>query len=375
MRFFIIALLCALSPLHALAGMNHTTVTLSSADMQTLGVKTAPVQEHDFGQEIFAYGTTETSTRDAYQMSMQTKGWIRALPASAVGDRVKKGQLLFTYYSPDLMAAQADYLSARKLGFKPALSEERLRVFGMDDAAIALLQKQGHMLAETPFHAPIDGIISALPARKGAFISEGGPVMTIQDFSTLWVVAHVPLKNMPLLQKGTPASITVAESGESFSSVVDEILPTADMQSRDGVVRLIVQNPDGLLKADAPVDVFFHAQSAPRLSVPEEAVLYDQMGAYVIVAAGSGKFHAVMVETGITSHGMTEITGGVQKGQNVVANGQFMIDAESNLQGGMAGMSMPGMDMSGMDMSGMDMKDMDMSDPGMGGMKGMSHGQ
>jgi Cu(I)/Ag(I) efflux system membrane fusion protein len=358
MRYVFTVLLCTLVSTAAIAGMNHNTVAVSPQYMQALGVKTAPAAEHDFGQDIAAYGSIAPSTRNEYKISMQTKGWVRALPVSAMGDHVKKGQLLFTYYSPDLMSAQADYLSARRAGFKPALSEDRLRVFGMDDAAIALLQKQGRMLSETPFHAPADGIVTALPARKGSFVAEGGMVMTVQDFSTVWVNAHVPLKDLPFISKGTPATVTLAESGEHFIATVDEIFPNTDAQSRDGIVRLVAPNPDGALKTGSPVDVVFHADSAERLAVPEGAVLYDAMGAYVIASEGGGKFHAVMVMTGVTSGGMTEITDGLDKGDEVVISGQFMIDAESNLQGGMAGMSMPGMDMSGGDMSGMDMKDM-----------------
>lgn len=138
-------------------------------------------------------------------------------------------------------------------------------------------------------------------------------------------------------------------------------------------MRLILDNPDGTLKPDTYVDTVFNAAVQSRLAVPEEAVLYGGMGAYVIESAGDGYFKPVMVKTGITADGLTEIKSGLKHGQRIVTSGQFMLDAESNLRGGFSNMeAATEHDHDSNDMD--DMKGMDMKQPEPA-MKGMNHGQ
>lgn len=350
-----------LVPASSVGGTENSTDTLniSPAYTQALGVRTAKATHADFGKAIHSYGRIVPSTRREYQISLRKGGWIRDLKASAVGDKVKKGDVLFTLYSPDLIAIETEYITGLRTGFKPAATESRLRLFGMDELAIEAFKKQGGIIEDVPFHAPTDGVVTILNARKGAFMEEGSIILTTQDFSEVWVEAQVLLKDLPFLAIGTPATVTVAQTGEKTSAAIDYIFPTADSDTREGMVRLILDNSGGTFKTDAPVSVMFSAGSKPRLAVPEEAVLYSGMGAYVMEAIEEGNFRPVMVKTGITSNGLTEITSGLSDGQSIVTSGQFMIDAESNLRGGMA--NMPGMDMKdssapeNKNMGGMDM--------------------
>jgi len=184
----------------------------------------------------------------------------------------------------------------------------------------------------------------------------------LQDFSQVWVEAHVPIKDLQFISVGTPAKITIDETGETIKAVTDFIYPMTDTESRKGIVRLVVDNPDGKLKTGSLVDVTFEAGSQKRLAVPAEAILYGKDGGHVIEDLGNGYFRPVIVKTGITAYGMTEIVSGLKEGQSIVTSGQFMIDAESNLRGGLNNMR-----------ADMDMKDAsapekkDMPDMDMGG--------
>ncbi|MDE1153730.1 MAG: efflux RND transporter periplasmic adaptor subunit [Micavibrio sp.] len=335
------------------------TINISPAYMQALGVKTAKASHHEFGKTLHSYGRITPNTRNEYQLSLRKGGWIKELNASAIGDAFKKGDVLLTFYSPDLIAVETEYLSGLRAGFKPAVTEQRLRLFGMDDQAIAQFKKQGEIIENVPFHAPADGIITMLNVRRGAYVAEGNVILTIQDFSQVWVEAHVLLKDLQLLALGTPATITINQTGEQYKATVDYIYPMADSDNKEGMVRLVLDNSAGKLKTDEPVDVTFTANSQSRFAVPEQAILYSGMGAYIIEDAGGGSFRPVMVKTGITADGMTEITSGLSENQYVVTSGQFMLDAESNLSGG--GMAdMPGMDMKAMPTSENKDGDMDM---------------
>lgn len=301
---------------------------------QTLGVKTAEVKHHEFGRNIRAFGKIAASTRLEYAVDVRTSGWIVDLAVDAVGDTVKKGDLLFTYYSPDLMNAQSDFLIGSRIGN----AAQRLRLYGMEDKAIEQLKERGKFFEETPFYAPADGTVTMLNIRKGAHVGEGNSILKLQDFSEVWVNADVPLRDVQFLEVGSPAIITIPETGEEFETVVDFVHPVSDPKNRTATVRLILDNANGTLKPDTYVDAVFNAGSQSRLAVPSQAVLYGGMGAYVIEDAGDGYFNPVMAETGITANGLTEITGGLSHGQKIVTSGQFMLDAESNLKGGMAGM-------------------------------------
>lgn len=315
-------------------GVPKNAIKIDPVYIQTLGVKTAEVTHHDFGKSIRAFGKITPSTRLEYAIDVRTKGWIIDLAVDAVGDIVKKGDLLFTYYSPDLMSAQADLLNNTRIGN----AAQRLRLYGMDGKAIAALKKRGKFFEETPFYASADGTVTVLNVRKGTYVNEGGSVLKLQDFSKIWINADVPVRDVQFLDVGTPATVKIPETGKDYETSVDFIHPVNDPRSRTVAVRLVLDNPDGTLKPDTYVDVVFDADRQSRLAVPSEAVLYGGMGAYVMENLGDGYFRPVMVETGITSQGLTEITNGLSHGQNIVTSGQFMLDAESNLKGGMAGM-------------------------------------
>lgn len=318
----------------AAGGGKEGAVRISPTYQQALGVKTTKAAMHEFGKAIHAYGHIAPNTRLSHSVAVRSEGWVVGLKTDAVGDTVKKGDLLFTYYSPDLMSAQSDYLS----GYRANIAETRLRLNGMDDKAIAAFRKRGKLWEETPFYAPADGTVAFLNARKGAFMKDGDVVLMLQDYSQVWVESHVPPKDLPLLGKGTPAMVTLDDTGETFPAMVDYIYPQTDAQSRDGMARLVLDNPDGKLKTDMLVKVMFNAQSRPRLAVPSEAVLYGKNGGHVMEVLDNGYYRPVMVKTGITSQGMTEILSGLDEGAKVVQTGQFMIDAESNLTGGLSQM-------------------------------------
>lgn len=313
--------------------------------LQALGVKSEKAAYRSLGRDIHSYGRIIPVTRNEYHVSPRKSGWIKDLHASATGDAVKKGDVLFTLYSPDIILVQSEYLTGLKSGFRPGASEERLRLFGMDEQAIALFKQRGVVMENIPFHAPADGGVATLNARKGGYVMEGAIVLTIQDYSQVWVETHVLVKDLPFLKPGMSAVVTAAQSSESFSAAIDYIYPTADPASREGIVRLVLDNPGGKLKTDQAVSVMFEAEAASRLAVPEQSVLKSGMGAYVFEDMGQGRFRPLMVETGITSGGFTEITSGLAEGRYIVTSGQFMLDAESNLQGGMA--HMHGADASG----------------------------
>ena len=330
---------CGMTLVPKRSSLSSDVFAIDPAYINVLGIKVAEVGTHEFGKNIRAFGQVASSTRLEYVYTMREEGWVVGLAADAEGDVVNKGDLLFEVYSPNIITAQTDYLLAASSGKGSQNPDQSLRLVGMDDQAIALFKEKKHILEATPFHAPISGTVMTLHVRQGAYLNKGDRVMTIQDFSQVWVNAQVPLRDIQFLQAGTKATVIQPETGISVNTVIEHIHPTANPQSRTVMVRLVIDDPDQLIKPDSYVDVTFYSQPKARLAVPVDAVLYDGSGAHVIENVGDGYFRAIDVEVGITSAGFTEIKSGLSPGQHVVISGQFMLDAESHLRGAMSKMS------------------------------------
>ncbi len=336
--------ICGMSLVPKLNDTPKGAVIISPAYVQALGVKTNIVSSYNFGKTINAYGQIEPSSRLEYAIAMRANGWIVELATSAVGDQVQKGDLLFTYYSPDLMSAQSDFL----IGSRTGNAEQRLRLFGMGDKAMAEFKKGGKMMEATPFYASINGTVTTLDARPGMYIGEGSRILTLQDLSKVWVNAEVALRDIAFLDKGQNATIIQSETGKTYSGVIDFIHPVANPMSRTVKVRIIINNINGDFKPETYVDVVIEGTPKTRLAVPQEAVLFGKEGHYVMEAIADDQFRPTKVKTGITSNGLTEITRGLKQGQRIVTSGQFMIDAESSLSGGMASMGIGDTEMKNM---------------------------
>lgn len=313
---------------------------ITPAFIQTIGVKTAKVKQEVFGENIRAYGRVVASTRLEHVVAGRVEGWVEELSADAVGDEVTAGDLLFTLYSPDLISAQKDYLTAKAMGSKARLkaTEGRLKLLGMGDKALAELKESGKALEKVPFYTPQDGVVTMLDARQGSYLKPGMRVLTVQDLSKVWVNADVPERELQFLKVGDRASVSLPGLGKTRLGKVDFIHPVIDPETRTGTVRVELENKDGALRPDSFVDVAFEAAKRHRLAVPEQAVLKSGMGDHVVRWLGEGRFKPVMVQTGVNADGLVEIRDGLKAGQEIVISGQFLLDAEANLKGGMGGM-------------------------------------
>lgn len=311
-----------------------TALFVEPVFMQALGVAIGEVTHRKFGAKIRASGRIAPRTQDEYNLSVRASGLIRDLRIAAPGQRVKKGDVLFTLYSRALMVAQQDYLA------RPAAAgAHRLRILGMDEAAIAALVAKKEVLYDVPFHAPVDGVVSSLAIRKGAAVEDGQSLVTLHDLGHVWAEAALPAGDLARVEASDTARIAAA--GAIRLGRVDVVASEIDEATRTGAVRVSVDNGDGALRPGAFVDVIFETDARERLSVPSQAVLRDGRGSHVVKALGDGFFQSVPVQTGLSADGYTEILSGLSHGEAVVTSGQFLIDAESTLRGGMDRMQGP----------------------------------
>lgn len=311
------------------------TVTISPETVQNMGVRTETATLAPFGSHIRSYGLVSENVRNTHAISGRVAGWVEALKITAVGDEVKKGDLLFTLYSPDLISAQQDYLAALAAGVKSRIhsSAKRLRALGVGEKTLDQIKTERRKLEQLPFYAETAGIISELNVHQGSYVQPGMQIAKIQDYRSVWIDVSVAEKDLQFLKKGGRAAVTFPNLGHAERAAhIDYIYPTINLDTRTGQVRLVLDNPDGSLKPGAYTDVLFETDPENRLSVPSEAVLRSSEGDFVIIALGEGRFQSQKIRTGIHNKGRTEVVHGLDAGNTIVVSSQFLIDSESALR-------------------------------------------
>jgi len=315
-------------------------VQVSPEMIQTMGVRTARVETAHFDQSVRAFGNVVSNERLESVSVARLEGWIEALAVRAEGDEVEHGELLYRVYSPALIAAQKDFLAALEAGRGTRIDSGRQRLIsdGMQAAAIDHLVENREVIERLPVYAEAAGTVAGLAVREGDYVKPGTPVMRLQSYARVWVIASIPEADLALVTAGQTVSLDFPSAPKAAEQgTVDYIYPTIDPRTRTADVRVEVDNASGALRPGAYADIQFRlGAGVPRLSVPTEALLRDSRGEHVIVALGAGRFAGRTVETGVAGGGRTEILAGLNAGERVVVSGQFMLDSEANLREGLA---------------------------------------
>ena len=312
-------------------------VQVSHAVMQNMGVRTARVKRDTLWKYIETVGRVEYDETRLVHVHPRTEGWIEELDLRAEGDPVKRGELLGRLYSPEILAAQVDFLIAldQKGGHRSIdNARNRLRLLGVTEGTINHIQKRRESQNTIPLYAPEKGVMVQLQAREGMYVKPEMEIFTIVDPSVMWVLVDVYEHQIDWLQEGLTTEIKVpAYPGRTWEGKVDYIYPDLDPRARTLKVRLAFDNPDGLLKANMFAEVTIYGGPKPdTLLIPAEALIETGERTSVIKALGNGRFQPVDVVKGAMRSGRVEILSGLEEGDEVVVSGQFLIDSESSLQ-------------------------------------------
>lgn len=314
---------------------NRQAITIAPETIQNIGVRTEKAALARFGKNVRSYGLVTENARLTRAISGRVAGWIETLNITAIGDEVKKGDLLFTLYSPDLVSAQQDYLAALTIGNEGRIrsSARRLQSLGASQKTIAQLRSSRKKSEHLPFYAESNGVVSNLMVHQGSYVKPGMQIANIQNYQSVWINVSVAEKDLQFIDKDSQATVTFPNLGNvERSARIDYLYPTIDENSRTGRIRLVLDNADGVLKPGAYADIVFETNIDKRLSVPSEAILKSSEGDRVVIALGEGKFRPQVVQTGIRSQGRTEIIQGLTEDDRVVISSQFLIDSESTLR-------------------------------------------
>ncbi len=318
------------------AAMTMPSVSVAPRTLRYMNVVLAPVQWRNLTRQIHSVGLVDFDENRLAHVHPRASGWVETLNVRALGDTVQKGQVLLTLYSPDILSAEKDFIVAKNSGMSVLLeaARERLRLLNVPEAVINQIASTGKVARTIPVVAPQSGYISAINLRDGMYVTPDLAMYTIADASKVWVQVEILARDMEQVAVGQPAAMTVdGIPGRIWHGKVNFVYPELDPKSRTLTARLVFDNPDGVLKPNQFAEVGISGvPQADVLTVPTAAVIPTPNGARVVRKNADGSFQPVLVTTGPSAKGYTEIKSGLNPNDEVVASGQFLLDSESSLQ-------------------------------------------
>lgn len=318
-------------------------ISINPVVVQNMGVRIAEVTEGPLVKSIRTVGIVAYDEENVRDVNTKISGWIEDIFVDSLGAPVRAGEPLFSVYSPQLYSAQEDYLIARRGGDRSLIDATRTRLeyFDVTPAQIDALVKRGKPEKSLRLPSPFDGIVTEKHANEGMKIDPGMQVYRIADLSKVWVLVTVYEYQLPFIEEGQDAVMTLTYvPGQTFEGKVVYVYPYLDKMTREVQVRLVFDNPGGLLKPGMFANVELRNQlAAKKTLVPRSAVIDTGTRQVAFVSLGEGKFEPRKVQTGVTTDGgKIEVVSGLKPGEMVVTSGQFLLDSESNMREALAKM-------------------------------------
>jgi RND family efflux transporter MFP subunit len=343
----------ALTPLNEVgsstaAGAAGPTVTIDPTVVQNMGVRTALVTRGPLDVTIRAVGMLKVPQPALHEVSLRVGGWVEKLHADTDGMHVRKGEVLFDLYSPDLQVAAEELISAARA--RKALDagandtiindadaalasvKRKLRLWDIADVDIDSIAQADRAPRTVSFRSPADGDIVESIVVQGSAVQAGMKLLRIEDHSRLWLDAEVYEGQIPLVSVGQPVEATLeGMPGQTFGGEVSFLHPHVDHMTRTETVRTMLDNPDLKLKPGMYATVkIITRPAADAILAPREAVIDTGTRKIAFVAVAEGHFEPRNVRTGLMAdNDQVQILEGLASGDRVVTSGQFLMDVES----------------------------------------------
>ena len=316
---------------------------------QYIGIKTVKTKKKSVSKEIKVLGTVVPDETKITHVHTKFSGFIEEVFADYEGKLVKKGQPLFTVYSPELVSTQEEYLLA--LEAQDTLKESkfdeinkskesllgaakrRLELWDISPEQIEVLEQNKKVTKEITFYSPADGFITQRNAFEGHQITPKEMIYDIADLSNVWIFLEVFEVDLPLVTLGQTVTINFPyENIKALNGKITYIYPSVDPMTRNTKVRVEANNPGFKLKPDMYVDATILSNIGSYIVIPTQAAIDSGEKQIVFVKTGSGSFEPRAVKLGPEINDERVIYSGLEENENVVVSGNFLLDSESNLQ-------------------------------------------
>jgi Cu(I)/Ag(I) efflux system membrane fusion protein len=337
--------------------MVRQPVHLSGAQERALGVLYTTVGTRRLERTIRTVGRVVAAEDRVADVTFKVDGFVEDLFVSTTGEAVRKGQPLLTLYSPALVAAQEELLTAKRLASRvdPGAEEAWLSARSMLEAArrrlvywditaeqIERLERTEEVVRALTLVSPVNGIVLTKEVLEGQRVTSGRALYRIADLSEVWAEGDVFEQDLQFIEVAAQSHIEVAAyPGEHLMGRVSFVYPTVDVASRTNRVRVTLANPDLRLKPGMFATMFFDTELPESMAIPLEAVLVTGERNLVFVRDADGMLQPREVVLGAQAGDHVQILSGLVLGEVIVGSANFLVDAESRLAstgGGMPGM-------------------------------------
>lgn len=327
------------------------TIEIDPARQQLIGLKIAPVTRGKVSGSWRTFSKVAADEQRVRHINVKVPVFVEHVYVNFVGKPVRKGEALFSGYSPELLAAQAEYqvaLSTQKTlagstesplfdgGGLLKASRRRLELLDAG-GAIKRLEQGGEPLRTLTFSSPIEGVVTKKEVVDGMKLDAGAMPYEIVDLSKVWVLADIYESDVHRVRVGMTGKLTLkAYPNRVFEGVSTFIDPVLDPMTRTVKMRLEFANPSGELKPGMFGEMTLETTARDGLRIPEDAVIHSGTRKVVFVALGEGKLQPREVVLGESDRGSVEVVSGLTEGENVVVRANFLVDSESQLRASLA---------------------------------------
>ena len=324
--------------------------------LQLMGVRTTIASERVVERDLRTVGRVDFDETRLHHVHTKVEGYVERLLVNFTGKPVKRGEVLFWLYSPELVASQNEYLIALRAarrggtdggstGQALEAARKRLGYYDLGPQELAEIEKANEPLRTIPIRARQGGFVLRKQVIEGQRVAPGDTLLEIADLSRVWLLADVYERELPFVRLRQSARVTTAAvPNQAWEGMVTYIYPTVEEKTRTIKVRIELENRKGLLKPGMLADVVLRSErgAVRRLAVPDSAIVHTGTRALVFVARDGGRFEPRFVELGEHAGDVVEIRAGLEAGERIVEGANFLLDSESRLRAAIDSMQVGG---------------------------------
>ncbi len=356
--------LLALSCLPLMAG----AVELTPQQMDNIQLQSSVVEKHNTAERFQVSGMLRADQQRVHLVAPMVESVVTSLQV-VENNSVKQGELLAYLHSNSLGMAQAEYLESlarfqlaeaelkrvKSLHKDGIVSQSRLleaesqfqtahvmrdqryralTLIGIDETQIGQLSSHPNDLADLLLYSPATGVLLDVNVENGQLLQPGEAAFRIADLSVLWAEVRIPVSRLGSVAVNSQVNISVAAyPDQSFSGILQSLGGEVDSASQTVVGRVVIENPQQLLKPGMYVQAQLAGKQAQGVMAPRSAVFRRGDANYVFVVTGERTFTPVVVETGLGTSEFLQITKGLKAGDKVISEGVAELKGQWLYQG------------------------------------------
>jgi len=327
-----------------------TAISIPKEKATIIGLTFDEVKLREIFREIRTTAKIVPDERRIHKITTKISGWVEKLYINQTGQYVKKGDPILTIYSPELLAAGEEYLSAVKAYEKSTnisdsklsnilrdlveIAKQKLLLLDVSEEQIEKIRTTGKVEKNFTLYSPVSGYVTEKMVVQGQRVMMNEPLMVVADLSNLWAEIDIYEPDIPFVKIGMPAKLYLSYlPGKEFKGRVNFIYPSLNPETRTLKVRLEIPNSGLLLKPEMYAEAILKYSIGKKLSVPDTAVIRSGIKDYVFVKGEDEHIIPKEVKIGLRSgDNYYEVLSGLEKGDLVVTSANFLIDSESSLK-------------------------------------------